>query len=535
MKFADRPYQVRAVERCCASLAEFMKVLLVMATGAGKTITFSRITALAQGRVLIIAHRKELIQQAKDKLEAATGIVAEVDQAEAHASLSARVVVASVQTLAGRFMKYPANHFSLIIVDECHHIMADTYQKPISYFLEGGARVLGVTATPGTTGKKALGRFFEDIADDVGLVELIRAGYLAPIVVKSFPLQGIGEAMERSAHDLGKNLIKSNGEYNEEAVGAALEPYLEDVAGRLGPEIEERKTMIFVPLVKTAEHLADLCRSVGVSANWVCGESKDREKITAGHGLDYQVLINSMLLTEGYDDPGISGMMILRPTHSEILFSQMVGRGTRPFCPWGCNDGTCNHAARKRNLLLLDPLWLHEDMKLVRPANLVCPREDDRKTVAQRVAEAQEQLALLELADAAEHEREVALAERIKKLEKRKAKVIDVEQWAVMSGRPRLAYFEPTMPWHEQPVSDKQADLLLKFGISCDGMNRGQAKQVADSLFGRMRRGLATPRQLKLLYQHKHPSPDSVSKMEAEKWLDARFAALKARRPKKAA
>lgn len=528
MTFPDRPYQSRAIEKTLAALKEFVKVLLVMATGAGKTIVFSKITAQWPGRVLIIAHRKELISQARAKLHSVTGIWGAIEQAEDRADTTARVVIASVQTLVNTFDKFPRDHFSLIIVDECHHIMADTYQKPIQHFLEGGARVLGVTATPGTKGKKALGHFFEEIADEVNLVELIRAGYLSPITIKSFPLQGIGEAMDKAAQDMGANLVKSSGDYNEKVVGEALEPFLGDACSRLGGFIQDRKTLIFVPLVKTAKHAAELCKDVGISAQWVSGESEDRAKILQGHGLDYQVLFNSMLLTEGYDDPGIDGMMLLRPTRSDILGAQMIGRGTRIFCPWKCSE-RCTHNARKRDLLLLDPLWLHEDLKLFRPANLVCSKEEDRRTVAQRVADAQEELDLLMLADDAEHEREKALAERIKKLEKRKVKTISVEEWAVMTHKPDLADFEPTMGWHEKPASPKQADLLLKFGIGAEGMSRGQAKVVLDGLFDRSRAGLASPGQLRILRQHKHPTPETVTRTDAKTWIDARFALLKSR------
>jgi superfamily II DNA or RNA helicase len=507
-----RPYQEDACDKVVAAFGEYRKVLGVAATGAGKTIIFSALTARSEGRVLIIAHREELIQQAVDKLRSSTGVVAEVERADQRASLDARVVVASIQTLCRRFSRFPQNHFSLGIVDECHHVMADSYQGPLNYFLEGGMRVLGVTATPGTKGKKALGNFFEEIAFEIPLIELIRAGYLSPITVKSFPLHA----------DIP--LVMKGGDYDQDAIDHALGPYLENIVARLAPELGDRKTIVFLPLIKTVERFVDLCRKHGLTAEGISGESEDRKAILDGHGTRFQILANSMLLTEGYDDPGIDAMMILRPTRSEILFSQMVGRGTRIFCPWGCKQ-RCQHNSRKKNLLLLDPLWLHEDMNLVRPAHLVCEREDDRRTVAERVADAQAELDLLELKANAEHEREKALAEKIAKLEKRKAKVISIEEWAVMTHNPNVAEYEPTMGWHEKPISPKQREFLERQGFDVSSIRgRGHASALMDNIFRRIKSGLATARQMKLLRQFKHPNPETVTKDEAVKWLDEQFA-----------
>lgn len=509
-----RPYQSDCAAAVFRSFADFTKVLTVIPTGGGKTIIFSHIASRIwkekQKRTLIIAHREELLQQAKEKLERSTGIVAEIERADSHASLNAPVVIASIQTLMRRFDNWPANHFAIVIVDEAHHIMADSYQGAIQHFIAGGAKVLGVTATPGTKGKKALGNFFEDIAFEIGLLDLMKAGFLSRIVVKSFPLQA----------DIP--LVMKGSDYDQDAVDCALAPYLDNIAQRFGREIGNRKTIVFVPLVKTAVKFAELLRLHGVTADYICGESEDRKGILARHGAEFQVLVNSMLLTEGYDDPQISAMMILRPTRSEILFSQMVGRGTRVYCPWGCPSG-CQHAARKRELLLLDPLWLHEDMKLVRPASLVTGRDDDRRSIAERVADSQEELLdLLDMKADAEHERETALAEKLAAQQKRRSKTVSIEEWAVLSHNPDIADYEPTMAWHEKPVSDKQRELLLKFGIDPDSISgRGQAVVIIDSAFDRIKRKLASFKQVRLLKQMGHPSPELATMAEASAFIDA--------------
>lgn len=520
-----RPYQTNAVESVEQAFREFSKVLGVAATGAGKTIVFSMFTQrhIAErdgNRVLIIAHREELLTQAAQKLMRATGIESELERADARASLDARVVVASIQTLCRRFERFPANHFTRIIVDECHHALADSYQPTLQHFLGGGAKVLGVTATPGTKGKKALGNFFETIAFEVGLIELIRAGYLSPISVKSFPL-----IADKAAPAI--SFAVKNGDYDQEQVDHALDPYLESIVARLGAEIGDRKTLVFLPLIKTVERFVALCNAAGLKAAGVSGVSEERADILSAHGTDFQILANSMLLTEGYDDPAISAMMILRPTRSEILFSQMVGRGTRIHCPWGCTE-RCTHGSRKRNMLLLDPLWLHEDMNLVRPANLVTGRDEDRRSMSERVAAKQEELDLLNMLADAEHDREKSLAEKLARMEKRKSKTISVEEWAVLAHAPNVADFEPTMRWHEAPISPKQAEMLTRFGFDAGSVRgRGHASALLDVFFSRRKQGLATVAQVRLMTRMKHPNPETETFAGAKAWLDQRFSKTK--------
>ena len=519
-----RAYQSLAIEKTEEAFREFTKVLGVAATGAGKTIIFSLFTERhlaerAENRVLIIAHREELLSQAADKLHRSTGIPCEIERAESRASLDARVVVASIQTLARRFDRFPSDHFSRIIVDEAHHALADSYQPTLGYFHNRGARVLGVTATPGTKGKKALGNYFETISFEIGLIDLIHDGYLSPITLKSFPL-----VPDRSAAAPDFKLDVARGDYDQEEVAAALDPYLENVVSRLGAEIGTRKTIVFLPLVKTVERFVALCNAAGLTAAGVHGESEDRASILSAHGRDFQILANSMLLTEGYDDPEIQAMMILRPTRSEILFAQMVGRGTRIFCPHGCTQ-RCGHLNRKRSLLLLDPLWLHDDMQLVRPARLVTGRDDDRQTITERISEAQGELDLLDLLADAEHEREKSLAEKLQKMERRQSTTISVEEWAVISHNPNIADFEPTMGWHSAPASPKQLDFIQKvMGMDPASVkSRGHASALMNSFFERSKKKLATPRQVRLLTKMKHPAPLEITVKDACTWLDEKM------------
>ena len=190
LAFELRPYQREAVEAIIKGFGEFRRQLRVCPTGGGKTIEFAALAGHYQpGKTLIIAHRDELLEQARDKILRATGITAGIEAAERTASLDAPVVVASVQTLIRehRRRRFAPDHFALIVVDEAHHALAESYQRLLGYFED--ARVLGVTATPDRGDKRLLGDYFENVAHETTLIDLISGGYLARIRVKTIPLK----------------------------------------------------------------------------------------------------------------------------------------------------------------------------------------------------------------------------------------------------------------------------------------------------------------------------------------------------------
>lgn len=179
-----RPYQKEAKDAILKQWGDGVKkVLLVLPTGCGKTIVFAKVTedCVRQGRrVLILAHRGELLEQAADKIHKATGLVCAVEKAEETCLGSwFRVVVGSVQTMMRekRLSRFAENYFDTIIIDEAHHCLSDSYQKVLSHF--PGAEVLGVTATPDRGDMRDLGQFFESLAYEYTLPKAIRGGYLS--------------------------------------------------------------------------------------------------------------------------------------------------------------------------------------------------------------------------------------------------------------------------------------------------------------------------------------------------------------------
>lgn len=348
-----RPYQVEAVAAVEREWEEGrLRTLLNQATGTGKTVEFSEITKhrVDRGeRVLQLAHREELLTQAAEKLKEMTGLDSVLEKAESHTLGSfTPVTVGSIQSMAQpkRLAAFPPDYFPTIIVDEAHHAMSDTYQRVLQHFSE--ARILGVTATPDRGDKKNLGDYFDSIAYEYLMSQAIKDGYLVPIRAQMIPLE----------LDIG-NVKVSNGDYSAGDIGNALEPYLEQIADEMAKYAADRKTVVFLPLIATSQKFCRMLLDRGLRAAEVNGNSEDRTQILDDfENGRYDILCNSMLLTEGWDCPSVDCICVLRPTKVRGLYQQMVGRGTRLY-------------PGKDDLLLLDFLWLTERHDLCRPSALV--------------------------------------------------------------------------------------------------------------------------------------------------------------------
>jgi superfamily II DNA or RNA helicase len=259
---ALRGYQVAACEAVQRGFAEHQRQLLVLPTGGGKTVVLAQLAAAHQPRrTLVLAHREELITQAAEKIRAVTGLMPEVEMADRHASLNAPVIVASVQTLSRstRRERWPRDHFGLVVVDEAHHSLADSYLSTLRYFDEN-AFVLGLTATPDRGDKKNLGRYYQNIAYEVTLLDLIQQNWLVPIRVKTVPLQIDLDEVGTTA-----------GDYSADDLGHAIEPYLERIVDVIA-EHRHRKILVFLPLIELSRKFAELCRERGISSEHVEGQ-----------------------------------------------------------------------------------------------------------------------------------------------------------------------------------------------------------------------------------------------------------------------
>lgn len=484
-----RPYQQQARDRIHAEWdAGHARTLLVLPTGTGKTIVFASVAAdqvRAGDRVLILAHRGELLEQAADKLQRSTGLVSAVEKAESTCLDSwFRVVVGSVQTLqrTARLERFPQDYFGTIIIDEAHHAITDGYRRILDYF--GDAKVLGVTATPDRGDMRNLGEVFDSLAFEYKLTDAIKEGYLCKIMAQTIPLQ----------LDI-TSVTMSGGDYAVGDLGTALDPYLEQIAAEMARRCKSRKTVVFLPLIKTSQKFRDLLNTYGFRAAEVNGQSDDRRQVLADFDAGkYNVLCNSMLLTEGWDCPSVDCVVVLRPTKVRSLYSQMVGRGTR------LSPG-------KTDLLLLDFLWMTDKHELCRPADLVCEDRTVARQMTEHLAETGCPEDIEEAAAQASEDvvaqREEALAKQLEEQRRKKAKLVDPLQYEMSIQAEDLAGYVPAFGWEAGPPSEQQTAALEKLGILPDAVeSAGKAALLLNRLNKRRDEGLTTPKQIRCLEKY---------------------------------
>lgn len=484
-----RSYQQQARDRIHAEWdAGHTRTLLVLPTGTGKTIVFASVAAdqvRAGDRVLILAHRGELLEQAADKLQRSTGLVSAVEKAESTCLDSwFRVVVGSVQTLqrTARLERFPRDYFGTIIIDEAHHAITDGYRRILDYF--SGAKVLGVTATPDRGDMRNLGEVFDSLAFEYKLTDAIKEGYLCKIMAQTIPLQ----------LDI-TSVTMSGGDYAVADLGTALDPYLEQIAAEMAVRCKDRKTVVFLPLIRTSQKFRDLLNAHGFRAAEVNGQSEDRREVLADFDAGkYNVLCNSMLLTEGWDCPSVDCVVVLRPTKVRSLYSQMVGRGTR------LSPG-------KTDLLLLDFLWMTDRHELCRPADLVCEDRAVARQMTETLAESgcpeDIEQAAAQASEDVVAQREEALAKQLEEQRRKKAKLVDPLQYEMSIQAEDLAGYVPAFGWEAGPPSEQQTAALEKLGILPDAVeSAGKAALLLDRLNKRRDEGLTTPKQIRCLEKY---------------------------------
>lgn len=494
-----RPYQQRAISAVTSGFESFDRQLAVAATGAGKTVIFSHLAANTPGRTLILAHRQELVWQAVQKLKDATGIYASVEQGSSRGIPGHGVIVGSVQSIRRRMEKYAPDAFDLVICDEAHHAMSDEWQKVLRHF--SSAKILGVTATPDRADKKSLGGFFQNVAFEIGLLELIGEGYLCPIRALRLNVECDARRLRTKAKDV-----------SADDAAEAISPVIDDLARAVAGEIWDKKALVFLPRCDVSERFAASLRKRGIDAGHISGDSADRVSILdmfADRGAG-SALCNAMLLTEGYDQPDVDCVVILRMTKSRPLYCQMVGRGTRlspgkDFCT------------------VIDPLWITGELNLCKPADLVAQTPIHRDALQKRLDEG---MTLSEAESVAKTDVEALLAEQLREAEKnRKAPkgMIDPLAWAIGIHDSNLTEYEPTMPWEEEPPTAEQLAELERHGLWTERLTRGFAVKLLERVAEREAMNLATPKQLAKLRQFKHPNAETLTKAQAGYFLSTKF------------
>ena len=323
-----RPYQQEALDSINAYYDKGVKrQLVVLPTGAGKTVIFSHLPQIKNNSVpmLVLAHRAELLTQAKTKIGWSNpDLNIEIEQGENHAGHS-DVVVASVPTLgraeSERILKYPKDYFKAIVIDEAHHAAAPTYRRILDYF--DAEFVLGVTATPQRSDKTRLTDVFDEIVYYKTIQDLIKDKWLCPLV---------GYRIKTDTDISG--VATNDGDY----IASQLEDVIDNptrnatIVAAYNNLVPQSKAIVFCAGVQHAKNVALSFRQSQVSTEVILGDTDvdEREKILLRFASgETKVLVNVGVLTEGFDEPTVETIILARPTRSTLLYTQIVGRGTR--------------------------------------------------------------------------------------------------------------------------------------------------------------------------------------------------------------
>ncbi|HOK67725.1 MAG TPA: DEAD/DEAH box helicase [Anaerohalosphaeraceae bacterium] len=534
-----RDYQKEAVERTLEEFRTHQSALTVMATGLGKTVYFSHVARhfVERGRIMVIAHREELVSQNANTLSSVCGIEADIEMADSYAMenewLRSNLVVSSVQTqIAGReeerrMCRFKPEDFSMLIIDEAHHATAASYRRVIEYYKRNPAlRVLGVTATPDRADEMALGAIFETVAYEYGILDGIENGWLVPINQTCVYVQDLDFSEVRTtAGDLNAKDLAAVMEYEEALHGIAY-PTIE-IAG-------DRRTLVFAASVAHAERLCEILnRHKHGSASFVCGTTPKeyrREVFSRFRDGTIQFLVNVGVATEGFDEPGIEVVVMARPTKSRCLYTQMVGRGTRPLprivdCLRTAEERRAAIAASaKPSVEIIDFVGNAGRHKLVNTADILGGKYPDEVIELARETARKSGKPVDMLSELQRAEREIAHRRRLAEEAELRRKITAKAKYSVKRVDPfdlfdMVPHREPA--WHKGRVpTQKQIEFLRRNGVETEGMSFVHASQVISEILRRHKEGLCTLKQAKILKRYGYDS-SNISFEKASKIIDA--------------
>lgn len=523
-----RPYQKQAVENIFCEWKDKASTILVLPTGTGKTVCFAHVIQQAKQRAMVVVHREELANQAKDKIERVTGLEVGVEMGlrkVEHSLFSEQsyppVVVASVQTLcsAGRINKFNPFEFGLVIFDEAHHAVSSSWRKVFTHFSQNpNCKFLGVTATPDRADDIALGHVFESVAMDYEIVDAINDGWLVPIEQQLITVDGLDFSQ---IHTVA-------GDLNQGELAKVMEDErkLHQIASPTMEIIGDKRAMVFCVSVKQAEDLTEIFnRHKPHSAEFVSGETPkdDRARILRHFKSgNIQILCNCAVFTEGFDDDGLEVVVVARPTKSRALYAQMVGRGTRPLA--GTVDGLWDAEARKasiessgkRSCLVLDFEGNSGRHKLMSTFDILGGDGEIMDIAKQYVRNGR-----MNTREAIEKAREELEEQRRKKA--LVASLHRITMRAKYSAQKVDAFNGETRDWtvsqsYEYRLTSKQKAILVKAGFKPEEMAPPEARQTLNEIFRRWDNGLCSIKQANLLKKYGYSG--DITKVEASKIID---------------
>lgn len=502
--------------------------LNVMPTGTGKTPVLATLAhECPEGRVMIAAHRDELIRQAAKTVAIVTGEEPEIEKGDERAGRhgmfsSSKVVVTSVQTQnAGRgdkrrMNRFDPNEFGLLLIDEAHRSVAKTYRQMINHYCQNpNLKVVGFTATPDRADEQALQQVFERVAYEMHLPPAVQAGWLVRPNQQFVDVDGLDLSSVTVGNDGDLKASDLEAQFNaEEKLHSVAWPMI-DICG-------DRQAMIFVPGVQSAHTLADILNGhrPGKAAA-LDGTIRTRDPATYAKVLaDYkngsiQFLVNVELFCEGFDSPNTSVIGMARPTKSRAKYSQMVGRATRPlpgtieallgtqFWRLETPEERCAAiaASNKPECLILDFVGNSGRHSLVSLGDILGGRYKDEvvaraKKNAKKKSDRGEKSDMIEELEEAEKEiQNEAYAHR--------QKLICTARYSLRSanGFDTFGIVKTREPgWHRgRTPSQKQLECLERSGVPTKDLSFTDASRLVQEVIDRSKKGLASYKQLAIL------------------------------------
>jgi superfamily II DNA or RNA helicase len=494
-----RWYQRECKDACFLEWQTCNSLLVVAATGTGKSVIAADIAESTEGPVLVLANRDELVDQMRGHLEKATGTYVEIEQGDLRASARARYVVGSVQSFHKRRLESMGkDRFALVIADEADLFVAPTYRRAFEYF---NAKKLGITATADRGDGKALGLIFDRVAYEYDILTAIDDGHLVPIV---------GRHVEVKEIDL-KRVGKTKGDFVEGELDEEMARSVKPIVLATLEHEPNRKGIAFFPGVRSAElAAAEFNLQRPGSAAFVSGETPhwERKQIFADfRSGKLQFVCNCNIATRGFDAPATDLVIMARPTLSRTLFSQMVGRGTRVL------PGIIEHlterdqASTRRGLVavsgkpactVLDFVRNSERHSLVGVEDLLGGRYSDaERKVAKKKREEGDTRDTRDILKDSKAE-----LEKLAKSYSAKVKTVvrPFDPFHILGmDRERLG-----VTGHKKPISPRQREVLIKIGVSAVAlktMSYKEASAVLDEMNERRKKGFCTFGQMNKLQE----------------------------------
>lgn len=495
--------------------AGLKRVCIQMPTGSGKTVTAAHLIGdRLPERSLFLADQDELVTQPRAVIRDNLNIIAAIERAKDKASLQAKIVIGSSQTLIRkpRRERFPSDFFHQIIIDEYHR---GTERDTTITGQWPDADVLGITATPYWPGGKDLTAFYDAIVYRLPLLDFVKIGFAPPIKVVTVPVEV----------DLAEVKSKA-GDLDESQLDRAIDPYLEEIIKKLVEIASERHMIVFLPLIATSKRFAELAMSAGIACRHIDGKSEDRHEAIERFKLgQYQWLANAGVLDTGVDIPIVDAICNLRPTKSLARFQQEVGRGTRVL-PGLIDDLTEEDQAEERrgriaasakpNCLLIDFLWESDKLKLIGPECLIAEDAADAKLIAAKLRRNYTEEQLAAIAEAVRKEKEAKLIAQLEQATQKQREMGWQEFFYLIKRQDLYAWRPNGRSDHTPPTMEQLAKLQQWHFRTSDITSKTLASLIIGQVLWRFRYHLATPWQLAVLSRRNIPHDViSLSKKQA--------------------